>query len=59
MKGWKTVIFNIAAAILPALEAIDMTDVLGSEGMSIYALVITIANVVLRFFTKTPVGQKV
>lgn len=57
MKGWKTIVFNVLAAILPVLETADLTDVLGPQGMAIYAGAITIANIVLRAFTNTPIGK--
>lgn len=57
MKGWKTVLFNVLAAIIPVLE-VSGTD-LGLEGqqLAIYGLGVTVANLVLRFFTTTPVGK--
>lgn len=58
MKGYRTVLFNIGAAILPILQAADFTDVLGTQGMTLYGLAITIANVALRFFTTTAIGKK-
>ena len=57
MKGYRTVLFNIGAAVLPILQATDFTDILGAQGMTFYGLAITLANVALRFFTTTPVGQ--
>jgi hypothetical protein len=55
MKGFRTLGFNLLAAILPILQAADLTDVLGVQGMSIYGLVITFANLLLRSITTTPV----
>jgi len=55
IKGWKTVIFNILAAILPVLEVVDLTDVLGDSGMAIYGAVIAGINLVLRSLTDTPI----
>lgn len=58
MKGYKTFLFNTAATILPILEATDLTDTIGTQGMQFYGLGIAIVNLVLRFFTTTPVFQK-
>jgi len=57
MKGFKTLGFNLAGAILPILEAADFTDVLGDSGMSIYAVVLTVANLFLRSITTTAIGK--
>ncbi len=57
MKGLRTLVFNILAAILPVLEVAGATDFgLEGEQLALYALGITIANIVLRFLTTTPVG---
>lgn len=58
MKGWKTVLFNIAAAILPVLEAAGTDLGLDGNNLALYTLGVTIGNLVLRFFTSTPVGKK-
>lgn len=58
MKGYKTVIFNVLAAIVPVLE-VSGTDLgLDGTGLAIYGLGVTIANLVLRFLTTTPVFDK-
>jgi len=55
MTGWKTVVFNIIAAIMPVLEVSGVE--LGLEGnlLAAYAFGITVINLALRFVTKTPV----
>jgi hypothetical protein len=58
MKGYKTVLFNIGAAILPVLEVSGADLGLTDDKLAFYALGVTILNVVLRFFTSTPVGKK-
>jgi hypothetical protein len=55
MKGFRTITFNIIAAILPALQATDLTDVLGSNGMAIYGVIMAAVNIALRMVTTTPV----
>lgn len=58
MKGYKTVIFNVLAAIIPVLE-VSGTDLgLEGNGLAIYGLGVTIANLVLRFVTTGPVFNK-
>lgn len=58
MKGYKTVLFNLAAAVLPVLEVAGKDLGLEGNALAIYALAVTIGNVVLRFFTSTPIGKK-
>lgn len=58
IKGYKTVIFNVLAAILPVMEAAGADLGLEGNGLALYALAVTIGNVVLRFFTTTPIGTK-
>ena len=59
MKGWRTLGFNILMAIAPVLQATGAAD-LGLTGNSaaVYASVITLINMGLRFITTTPVGKK-
>ena len=58
-KGFKTIGFNILASILPILESTDVTNVmevsLGANGYALYALAVTLINMVLRTITTTPV----
>jgi len=58
MKGWRTVLFNIGAAIVPVLEASGADLGLTGNNLALYTLGVTIANIVLRFLTSTPVGMK-
>lgn len=57
MKGYRTLLLNLAAAVLPVLQGLDVTA-LGSGGMAVYAGVLAIANIGLRLLTTTPVGGK-
>lgn len=54
IKGWKTVLFNALAAIIPVLEVSGADLGLDGTGLAVYGLGVTIANLVLRFFTTTP-----
>jgi hypothetical protein len=55
MTGYKTLAANAGFAVLGVLEAFDWTSTLGTKaGMVVTAL--AIANMILRFFTTTPVG---
>lgn len=57
MKGWKTVVFNVLASILPVLEVAGADLGLEGAALAYYGLGVTVANVILRFFTTTPVGR--
>ena len=59
MKGWRTLLLNVVAAVLPVLQATGTAD-LGLTGNAalIYGAAISAANFILRFFTSTPVGTK-
>lgn len=58
MRGYKTVLFNILAAIMPILEASGADLGLTGQNATYYALFITFINLVLRAFTTTPIGSK-
>ena len=58
MKGYRTVLFNIAAAVLPVLELSGQDLGLTGNGLAYYTVAITVANLVLRSVTSTPVGKK-
>lgn len=58
MKGWRTLIANILFAIVPIMELSELRDVLPDDWLPYYALVVVLANMLLRYLTTTPVGQK-
>lgn len=58
MKGWRTVVFNVLAAVLPILELTELRDVLPPDWLPWYALAVAIGNIWLRSITTTPMGQK-
>lgn len=57
MKGWRTIAFNILAAIVPILELTELRDVIPSEYIPWYMLGVVLANMALRYVTTTPVGK--
>lgn len=58
MQGYKTVIFNILAVILPALEAVDLTHILTPQQLAAYGAIVGLINIILRSFTTTPIFNK-
>lgn len=57
-KGWKTVTFNVLAAIVPILELTEMKGIVPEEYLPFYALAVAVGNVYLRSVTTTPMGKK-
>jgi len=57
-KGWKTVTFNILAAIVPVLELTELKGAVPEEYLPFYALAVAMGNVYLRSVTTTPMGKK-
>ena len=58
IKGYRTLILNLLAAVLPVLQATGAADIgLTGTAAGIYAAGIAVANIVLRTFTTTPVGK--
>lgn len=58
LKGYKTVIFNVMASVIPILELTEVRDVIPAQYLHYYALGVVLANMVLRYLTTTPVGRK-
>ena len=58
LKGWKTVTFNVLAAIVPVLELTELKDVVPEEYLPFYVLAVALGNVYLRSVTTTPMGKK-
>ena len=57
-KGWKTVTFNVLAAIVPILELTELEGIVPEEYLPFYALAVAMGNVYLRSVTTTPMGKK-
>ena len=58
LKGYKTIIFNLLAAVVPLMELTELKAVVPDDYLPIYLLVVAIGNVLLRSITTTPVGKK-
>jgi len=57
-KGWKTVTFNVLAAIVPILELTELKGVVPDEYLPFYGLFVALGNMYLRSITTTPMGKK-
>jgi hypothetical protein len=56
MKGYRTLVLNLAAAVLGVLIAADWTDLAGPTSAGMIVTGLGLANTVLRFLTDGPVG---
>lgn len=58
MKGWRTLILNLAVAIFGVLEATDWTSLLGADKAGWAVLAIAMANMAMRTITTGQIGEK-
>ena len=58
MKGWRTILFNLLAAIMPVMEASGADLGLTGDKLVLYTTLVTLGNVILRMLTTTAVGKK-
>jgi hypothetical protein len=65
MKGYRTLAFNLLAAVFVAAELViemgyssEVQFFITEEYMPLFMMAVIIANVILRFKTTTPVGKK-
>ncbi|MEX0590129.1 MAG: hypothetical protein WD207_03485 [Xanthobacteraceae bacterium] len=58
MKGYRTLLFSIAVAIVGVLQSFDWATVIAPEQAGIALTVIGVAGAILRFLTNTSVGAK-
>ena len=57
-KGYKTIIFNVLATVLPILELTELTAVIPANYLPFYVLAIALGNMCLRSVTTTPLGKQ-
>ena len=57
-KGWKTVAFNVLAAVVPILELTELKGLVPADYLPFYALSVALGNVYLRSITTTAIGKK-
>ena len=58
LKGYKTILFNLLATVVPLMELAELKAVVPDDYMPIYLLVVAVGNVYLRSITTTPMGKK-
>ena len=55
LKGYKTIIFNVASLVVLVATSSYTLDLVGTEGTAAIAAITAIGNFVLRFITDTSV----
>lgn len=58
MKGWKTITFNVANAVVLAATATTDVVTIPQEFMSYWIALLFTGNFLLRLVTTTPVGRE-
>lgn len=58
LKGYRTMVVNAVASVLPILEMTELVNVLPSEWLPWYALIVALLNMYMRSITTTALGQK-
>jgi len=58
MKGYRTLLANALAMVIPLLEMTEIRDVIPDTLLPWYALGMALMNMGLRYITTTPVGTK-
>lgn len=57
LKGWRTVIFNSVAPILPILTLMEWTPFIPDKYLPYYMLFVALVNIYLRKKTDTALGK--
>lgn len=58
LKGYRTVIVNLLAAIVPVLQVSGVELGLTGNSMAVYMVVVNVLNIAIRAVTTTAIGNK-
>jgi hypothetical protein len=58
MKGYRTIIFNVLAMLVPIFSLTEWHAILPPEWSAYWMLAVGVGNVILRSITTTPVGRR-
>lgn len=58
LKGWRTLVFNSAVAVVGVLQASGLHEVLPPQYVAPAMAVVGLVNIWLRSMTNTPMGVK-
>ena len=59
LKGYKTLIFNIATTLVALGEMTDVFNIIAPQYTPAVLIAVAVGNIILRFFTTTPIGSKI
>jgi len=57
LKGWRTIIFNLANAIVVVFEVVQSQYAIPENVMPYWLAIYVVGNIVLRLMTDTKVGK--
>lgn len=57
LRGWRTLIFNVIASVMPILELTEVAAVMPEAWLNWYLLAVAVINMWLRSATTTPLGH--
>jgi hypothetical protein len=58
MKGYRTLFFSLAVAVVGVLQSFDWATLIAPEQAGVMLTAVGVISAVLRFLTSTPVGEK-
>ena len=58
MKGYRTILWNVANTVVPVMQAADAAYQIPDEWMPYWIAVFIVGNVILRIKTTTALGVK-
>ena len=58
MKGFRTLAFSLALAVVGLLQTADWATIVPAEQAGLARTIVGVASAVMRFFTTTPVFEK-
>ena len=58
MKGYKTLAFALATALVPILSMTEVVTLIPQEHVNIYMIGVAVVTAVLRVVTTTPVARR-
>jgi hypothetical protein len=57
MKGYRTLLFSLAVAVVGVLQSFDWASIIAPEQAGVALTVVGVIGAALRFLTSTPVGS--
>lgn len=58
MKGFRTLAFSLAVAVIGVLQAADWANIVPADKAGLALTIVGVVSAILRFFTSTPVFEQ-